>query len=58
MNNHRYSVGASSRWWDQKCEKHVSRVIDYLWRGTVSSGGGTHGSRRIIVVEDDQSTAL
>ena len=30
MNIHRHSVGASSRWWEQKCKKHMSRVKDYV----------------------------
>ena len=29
MNNHGHSVGVSSRWWQQKYEKHVSRLKDY-----------------------------
>jgi len=29
MNNHGHYVGVSSKWWEQKCEKHVSRVKDY-----------------------------
>jgi len=29
MNIHGRSVGASSRWWEQKCNKHMSWVKDY-----------------------------
>ena len=37
MNIPGHSVGASSRWWEQKYEKHASLASDRLRRRTVSS---------------------
>ena len=54
MNIRGHCVGASSRWWEQECEKHVSSGNDYgaeLLSSLAEEECIVRGSRRAVVVE-------